>query len=246
MGYPPIETSFIMIKWAKKLGIPVMLDVKDNWPENFIEPFPNKLKIIVKLFIYPYFNLAKFIFRNSDSITSITDSFINWIKIFSKKNNLLLKNSENKFYVSPLVREKIKLSKIKSRIAYDFWLKRNINILERKHFSFVGSLSNSFDFNFIFEIANYILVKYPDYKFIICGTGDRFAELSILFSDLPNVFLIGEVNKYNSAFLLSNSIATIAPYKNTQNFQNSIPNKVIESLENSVPFITRTEGNSKI
>lgn len=242
LGYPPIETSFIMVKWANKLGIPLMLDVKDNWPENFIEPFPNSLKIIVKLLIYPYIKLSKYIFRNVDSITSITDSFIYWIKLFSKKSNLILKNSENKFFVSPLVRKKIKLSKIKKEIANDFWLKRNLDVLERKHFSFVGSLSNSFDFNLIIDIANFTLVKYPKHKFIICGTGDRFEELSKLFKDLPNVFLIGEVDKYNSAFLLSNSIATIAPYKNTQNFQNSIPNKVIESLENSVPFITRTEG----
>ena len=63
-----------------------------------------------------------------------------------------------------------------------------------------------------------------------------------LFKDSPNVFLFGEVNKYNSGFLLSNSIATIAPYKNIENFRNSIPNKVIESLENRVPFITRTQG----
>ena len=32
---------------------------------------------------------------------------------------------------------------------------------------------------------------------------------------------------------------------NNQNFQNSIPNKVIESLENSVPFITNTHGELK-
>ena len=66
LGYPPIETSFIMVKWANKLGIPLMLDVKDNWPENFIEPFPNSLKIIVKLLIYPYIKLSKYIFRNVD------------------------------------------------------------------------------------------------------------------------------------------------------------------------------------
>lgn len=242
LGYPPIETSFVIIKWAMKLGIPVMLDVKDNWPENFIDPFPNNLKIIAKLLLYPYFNLSKYIFRKSDSITSITDSFLNWIKSSSKVSIDLFYNSKNKFFVSPLVREKIKLSKLREKLANDFWLKRNINVLERKHFSFVGSLSNSFDFNFIFDIASLTLVKYPNHKFIICGTGDRFSELSKLFKDSPNVFLFGEVNKYNSGFLLSNSIATIAPYKNTQNFRNSIPNKVIESLENRVPFITRTQG----
>ena len=246
LGYPPIETSFVIIKWAKKHSIPVMLDVKDNWPENFIEAFPENFRIIARLFLYPYFNLSKFIFRNSDSITSITDSFIDWIKLFSKRGNRHLKDSEEKFYVSPLVRKKIRLSKSRCRDANIFWLKRNLNVLERKHFSFVGSLSNSFDFNFIFDIAKFTLGKYPNHKFVICGSGERFSELSNLFKDLPNVFLMGEVNKYNSAFLLSNSIATLAPYKNTPNFKNSIPNKVIESLEYNIPFITRTEGELKI
>ena len=93
LGYPPIETSFIMIRWANKLGIPIMLDVKDNWPENFIEPFPNSIKILVRLLIYPYFKLSKYIFNNADSITSITDSFLNWIKLFLKKRNFFFQNS---------------------------------------------------------------------------------------------------------------------------------------------------------
>ena len=49
LGYPPIETSLIIILWAKKFNIPVMIDVKDNWPINFIEPFPNFLNLLSKL-----------------------------------------------------------------------------------------------------------------------------------------------------------------------------------------------------
>ena len=45
--------------------------------------------------------------------------------------------------------------------------------------------------------------------------------------------------------LISNSIATLAPYKNNSNFNNSIPNKIIESLENKVPFITNNYGEMK-
>ena len=172
LGYPPIETSFVIIKWAEELGIPVMLDVKDNWPENFIEAFPKNYRMIVKFLFYPYFNMSKFIFRNSDLITSITDSFIIWIKSFSKKRIQPLMNNKDKFFVSPLVRKKIRLSKSRCRDANIFWLKRNLNVLERKHFSFVGSLSNSFDFSLIFDIANFTLGKYPNHKFVICGTGE--------------------------------------------------------------------------
>ena len=66
-----------------------------------------------------------------------------------------------------------------------------------------------------------------------------------MFKKLKNVFLIGEVDKYNASLLIKNSVATLAPYKNTPNFQNSIPNKVIESLENGIPFITGTKGELK-
>ena len=31
VGYPPIETSFVAQIWAARLGIPFILDVKDQW-----------------------------------------------------------------------------------------------------------------------------------------------------------------------------------------------------------------------
>ncbi len=243
LGYPPIESSFVIINWAKKNNIPIMLDVKDNWPENFIEAFPNFLKKFARFILFPYFKLSSNIFNNADAISSITNSFINWIKSFQNKKN---KNfNESKFFVSPLVRKKIIFKPKNLKEAIDFWNKKGINVLEKKHFSFVGSLSNSFDFKLILNISNYLISRYPNYIFIICGTGDKYIELKKLFSNKSNVMLIGEIDKYKASILIKNSVASLAPYLNNQNFQNSIPNKVIESLENSVPFITNTQGELK-
>ncbi len=75
--------------------------------------------------------------------------------------------------------------------------------------------------------------------------GDQKKELEKLFFDLENVILVGEIDQYQSKLLISNSIATLAPYRNNLNFNNSIPNKVIESLENNVPFITNNYGELK-
>ncbi len=240
IGYPPIETSFVIVRWAKKHNIPVMLDVKDNWPQNYIEPFPKYFKKIARIFLSPYFMVSKYIFENSDSISSITFSFIKWIKSFSGNKNLKIN-----YFVAPLVRKKIKIDNNKKADFKDYWSKKDISIIEGEYFVFVGSLSNSFDFELIFKIANSLIINYPKYNFIICGDGDKFEELTILFKSLNNVFLIGEVDKYHATLLIQNSIATIAPYFNNQNFNDSIPNKVIESLENGVPFITNTDGELK-
>ena len=243
IGYPPIESSFVIMNWAKKNNIPIMLDVKDNWPENFIEALPNFLKKFGRFLLFPYFILTTYIFNNADAVSSITKSFINWIKTFENKQNKTF--SKSIYFVSPLVRKKIIFNQKILKEATEFWHKKGINIIEKKHFSFVGSLSNSFDFKFILNISNFLITKYPNYIFIICGTGDKYLELKQLFSNSPNVMLVGEIDKYKASILIKHSVASLAPYLNNQNFQNSIPNKVIESLENSVPFITNTQGELK-
>ena len=244
LGYPPIETSLVIILWGMKKKIPIILDVKDNWPENFVEVFPNILKSIAKLLLFPYFFSAKYIFKESYKITSITDSFIRWIKIISEEN-LDSYKVKNKYFVSPLVRKPIKLNNEVYECSKKFWLNLNINIFEQKHFSFIGSLTKSFDFNLIYFAAKYLLSRKPEYKFIVCGSGDQRDNLEKLFFNLENIILVGEIDQYQSKLLISNSIATLAPYKNNSNFNNSIPNKIIESLENKVPFITNNYGEMK-
>lgn len=244
LGYPPIETSLVMVIWGLKKKIPIILDVKDNWPENFVEVFPNIVKSIAKLFLFPYFFSAKYIFRKSYKITSITESFIRWIKITSEENIALYK-VKNKYFVSPLVRKPIKFNDETFNESKKFWLNLNIDVFEQKHFSFIGSLTKSFDFNLIYFAAKYLLSRRPEYKFIICGSGDQRDNLEKLFFNLKNIFLVGEIDQYQSKLLISNSIATLAPHVNSSNFNNSIPNKVIESLENKVPFITNNYGEMK-
>ena len=57
-----------------------------------------------------------------------------------------------------------------------------------------------------------------------------------------NVFFPGWVN-YNKLLALKNlSIATLAPYRNTFDFQMSIPNKIIDSLSLGLPIITALKG----
>lgn len=238
LGYPPIETSLIILNWAKKINIPVMLDVKDNWPVNFLEPFPNFLKPLANIALIPYYLISKYIFRNVEYVNSISNEFIDWIKGFSNKKSLT-------YMVTPLVREPIKISKSKKKECILFWNEKNIDVMSRKHFCFVGSITKSFDFDFIFRSANFLKNKHPEYKFIICGSGDQFESLLEKSHNHKNVFVFGEINKFQANLLIKQSCAIIAPYFNSLNFRNSIPNKIIEGLENSVPYITNLEGNLK-
>ena len=240
IGYPPILSSLVLAFWCKKNNIPYMLDVKDKWPEIFLEPFSKNLKPIFRILLEPYYFCTRYVFKNANQITSITEGYINWIKKFCND-----KKNDNKYFISPLIRKPISLNIYQNKNATEFWTKKNINLLENKYFCFVGSYSKSFDFDFIFKSANLLYEKFPKVKFIICGSGDQFQKVKNKFQYSPNVHVFGEIDKYSATILVKNSLATLAPYLNNPNFNDHIPNKIIESLENGIPFITTIDGKLK-
>ena len=85
IGYPPIEISYVMSKWLTNKKIPYILDVKDQWPDLIVEVFPKQLQYLIKLILYPYYYCVKKTINNSSSITSMSESFINWSIKFQKR-----------------------------------------------------------------------------------------------------------------------------------------------------------------
>ena len=239
LGFPPILTSFVIIRWARKNKIPLILDVKDKWPEIFIDACPLFARSIARIIFKPYFKITKFVFRKADKITSISSGFIYWIKNFS------LDFDSKKYFISPLTRKSINLNNSEILESIEFWKKQNIAIKYDSYFCFVGTYSRSFNFDFILKIAIKLKYKFPKFKIILCGSGDQYESLCIKFRKISNVKIMGEINKKDAKVLISNSTATLAPYINNLNFRDHIPNKIIESLENGIPFITSIDGTLK-
>src|SRR5690606_38673121 len=59
VGYPPIETASVMIDWLAARDVPVLLDVKDQWPELFLDPVPAPLRSFVRPLLAPYYAMAR-------------------------------------------------------------------------------------------------------------------------------------------------------------------------------------------
>ena len=57
-----------------------------------------------------------------------------------------------------------------------------------------------------------------------------------------NIFFPGWIDYNQLTTLKQLSIATLAPYRNTPDFQMSIPNKIIDSLSFGLPIITSLKG----
>ena len=243
VGYPPIETAFVLFNWLKSRKVKVILDIKDMWPIRFIDVMPKFFKFIGRIIFHPYFYMAKELFRKVYSISTVSNNYLDWIYQFSNRK-VSSQNSLNDFVV-PLVRKPIQISEKVDFESNKFWSKKGIDIKLRKHFSFVGTISYCFDFNFLKESSIILSRDFPDVKIVIVGMGDQYKYLKEIFHKFENIYLCGEIDMFNSRCLISHSVATFSPYVNVRNFNDNIPNKIIESIENSTPVLTTLDGAVK-
>ena len=239
IGFPPIEAAYVLTKWLKKKSIPSILDIKDQWPQIFIDKFPNILKPLASLIFSPYFVLSKFAFTNATVICSMSNSFVNWALLFAGRDRKLSD------MVIPLAAPNAVISKSELDLAREWWNERGVNDSIKIRLSFIGSISPAFDFIPIRDLAKRFYDEKIECQIVICGHGSELSAVEEMMSSLPNVLLPGWIDQPKINILYSQTTAALAPYINISNFTDNIPNKVIDCFSFSLPLITSLDGEVK-
>ncbi len=236
IGYPPIETSFFLAIWLKLKKIPFCVDVKDQWPHIFLQRTQGLKRIFLKSILFPYFWAAKFSLNQANFLTAITPNFLNWSENFSKNFN----NKNQPLYLVPNIKEIPQIQLDKSLLGLKNSL--GIDIKKKNKIIFAGNINNAYDFNDLISTLLSPQLEDKNFEVLICGDGDCVDFLKSKLTKKTNVFFTGWIDYSQLLALKKLSIATLAPYRNTPDFQMSIPNKIIDSLYFGLPIITSLKG----
>jgi glycosyltransferase involved in cell wall biosynthesis len=237
VGFPPIEAAFVMLRWAYKRKLFTMLDLKDRWPEIFVHALPNSIVFLGKFLFYPFYFLRDRCLKYSCHFVTISESYSLWINRVSKYNSPTTVG-----YLT----SNITMSSLEEIYNAEKWLKNSgIDLSHRRRFIFVGSLTRAFDFSLIKDLLDLFSSNNCDIELIICGSGELEEYFRKTFSKYPNVLFLGWIDKPVIDVLSKYSTALVAPYKNTPDFIDSIPNKIIDSFSRGLPVISTLEGEVK-
>ena len=236
IGYPPIETSFFLAIWLKLKKIPFCVDVKDQWPHIFLQRTKGLKRIFLKSILFPYFWAAKFSLNQANFLTAITPNFLNWSENFSKNFN----NKNQALYLVPNIKEIPQIKLDNSLLGLKNSL--GIDIKKKNKIIFAGNINNAYDFNDLISTLLSPQLDDKNFEVLICGDGDCIDFLKSKLTKKTNVFFTGWIDYSQLLALKKLSIATLAPYRNTPDFQMSIPNKIIDSLYFGLPIITSLKG----
>lgn len=234
-SYPTPESSFMSVLVGKIKKIPVVIDIRDLWPDVFLDTTSSKFFNIKRFLLSPYNFMLKFSMRNASIVMAVNKEFLSWGQKYrkeeSKKNDFISFIPFEEPEVTPNDKE------IASKILKDSKFDDNSLLIV-----FGGTIGSMFEFDTLLEALK--ISKENDFKVnvLICGNGESLDFWKRKFEGLNNVYFSGRV-KANVLFaLLAKADLLFACYKNISGFYGHLPNKFMEYCSAGKPIVNGLKG----
>jgi glycosyltransferase involved in cell wall biosynthesis len=225
---PCHHLAYEAVRYAGDKNVPILIDVRDLWPDTFIDFFPGDIgKVIGKIILSQDFLRVKDVLSKCDGISAMSHSVLDWAL---NKAGRTMTSMDNVFYMGYKKPE----SNHRRSLA---WLKGKES---QKIAVYIGTFGNSYELPLILKAARILQEKCNHaICFILAGTGDQEYTLRKEADDLSNVILPGWINCDEIRELLDRAWVGLVPCRSVSG---ALPNKVFEYLSAGLPVISSLEG----
>ena len=237
VGFPPIEIAVAATEFLESNNVPVLLDVKDQWPDIFEDAVPLIVRPFAKLALKKLYAQSKEVMSRATALCSMSTGFLEWA---AKRAGRRVSDLD---IVCPLTTPSPEISEEEIRIATSWWKNLGIGETKKLRLIFVGSLSRQFDFMTVLKGVQMAAQSGVGVEVVVCGTGEMEKSLKREFLEEGSITFAGWINYSQYKTLANMSDIALAPYINNQAFQLNIPNKIIDALSFSLPIISPLDGD---
>lgn len=229
-SYPTIDSARAGVSYGAEIGVPTIVDVRDQWPDTFLDVFPSSVQAVAGLALSPIRVRANNVLRNASALTANGPQVIDW----AVKRSGRRRGERDRYF--PMSYPDTSPSKSQLENAVESWRERGVRETDFL-VVFVGTIGRHFEFQMILEAARILHAQGADVKFVICGDGQERVGLMRQAQDLPNMLFPGWIDYPEIHVLLRWATLGLAPYKSTPNFRDGVPNKPVEYLSASLPVL---------
>ncbi len=228
---PAYDLAFEAVSYAKENDVPVLVDVRDPWPDIFLDAVPHPLRGAARLALHKDFQMIKKTMRLADGLLAPTDTFLKWGLGYAQRER-----------------------NWKDRVFY-LGYEKYVETLNAGRFGglmetikgkfivfFVGAISRSYHNPMIILDAAGRFSGREDIHFVIAGNGELFGELKDAARGMDNVTLTGWLDQPEIAFFLRHSRVGVCPATSPVDLPT---NKVFSYLAEGLPVISAFGGELK-
>jgi len=222
---PTTELAASAVRFGQRNRIPVILDIRDLWPDVFFDVLPRVLKPAIDLVVAPMRRDLRRASRDATAIIGLTDGFVEW----GLRQSDRARSRRDRVFFMGYPGKKRPSTDLEA--AAEFWdglgVRRDPNTLT---LAFVGTLGFMFDFDPILEAARILRAAGVPVRFVLCGDGARRAKIEADAAGLSNVVLPGWITEDRIQCLFDRAEIGLTPYISAENFILNLPNKPAEYM----------------
>lgn len=229
---PTIGLSAASANFGVRHGVPVALDMRDMWPDIFVDTAPAAVRPMARALLLPMFHQARRACARASAIVGITDAFVDWgVRRGGRKRSSLDRAFPLGYDTQPPEAEDL-------RAAGAFW--DGLGIRETSPFTlcFFGGLGRQLDLMHVIQAARALEGQGTPVRFVLCGAGERLEEYRRAAAGVSNMVLPGWVDRAAIYTLMRRSTAGLDPLPCRYDFLSTINNKAIEYMSAGLPVIS--------
>lgn len=228
---PSIELALAAVNYGRARGIPVVIDVRDLWPDVMVDLLPPLARPIGHLLTLKMRRQVIATCQGATAITGHASPFVTW---GLRHAGRVAASADRHFphgYPVPHVSAEQQAAAERALAAYGIDLSPDRIIV-----AFTGTIGTQTELAPAIEAAK-LLQADRRIQFVIAGTGDRFDDYRRTALGLPNVAFPGWLNRNEIAVLLERATFGLAPYPHRKDWLATIPNKFPEYLSAGLPLL---------
>jgi len=230
---PCHHLAFEAVRYARLRNIPVLVDIRDLWPEIFLTRIRNPLfKKLARLSLSSDFRRLHQLLREADGLVAVSRGYLDWAL---EKARRPAGEWDRVFFLGyPSASGEARHPR---PLNPPSWLKGHET---KKLILFIGSFGYSYELSLVVEAARRMESVREDVCFILAGTGEQEEMIRRESSGLRNVLLPGWLDAEEITVLLQLGYLGLLPY--TKTAPQSLPNKPFEYLSTGLPLVSSLEG----
>jgi glycosyltransferase involved in cell wall biosynthesis len=234
---PLPELAYEASQYAKARNIPIVVDVRDLWPDIWLESAPRPLRPLAKLFLTPYYRLLRRAINDSTAVSGLSESCVDWgLGLGSRARNIF-----DKALPLAYVQEELPAPVIAE--AERFWDAQGVtadpSVITVCYF---GIISRRYEFDTVFQaLPRLNEADRRRIRIVLCGDGERYEELKKAAS-ATGIIMPGWMDAAQIETLKRRSQIGLLPYPSSPDYTKSMPNKLFDYLTGGLPILTCLTG----
>lgn len=235
-SFPPIELSHAVVAYGASRNVPVILDVRDLWPDVFLQVIPKKLQAVGKFMLAPYFHMTRVALSRAAGFVAVSEGYLNWALSYADR---LMGECDATFALG-YQRRQIPEADL-SRALSDL---QQFGVGSGKRICwFIGSFGRSIDLAPVIEAAGLLEQQgLTDVQFVFSGSGEREEYWRRTSASQRNIIFTGWVDSAKLAALGSKACIGLQPYR--AGASQGLANKLYEYLSFGIPTISSLQGEN--